>query len=1273
MDTVQPIYSISFAVCLGAIISLIAQVGALKRYRNVLQLIALSCVAEVGVALVGFGAGSFSGIAGGALHLFYQLATRALALVTLYALSRRAGSFSLDRLRGVHAKSPLMALGFGFAMFAALGFTPFKGAVSKLAVVYSAIETGHLVSAILVLAGSILAVWYTLKIVQAVCFEKSGDWDADDAPAPQTPSWVPFAAGGLAVLVAYMHALPDGMIHMVQDWVASGYNVPHNMPHFESPWPMAAVVPYVGAFVLLLVARFAPREIAGVRVREGGAVLLSVITLVMVLAADGLAPLSSLFATIMAFIGLAVTAYSVGYMDETKNGDRYWFFLLLMQGSLVGLCMAGDLGSVYCFWELMTFTSYFLVIHAQTDAAIKAGFKYFFMCASGAYVMLFGMLLLHANLGTFELAALSGAASSLTPGAAASILLACCVGFAVKAGLMPMHSWLPEAHPVAPSSISAPLSGILTKTGIYGIVLVGFSIMGAGVMQGHGGAFHVGSLLSFVGAVTLLYAEVMAYRQTNVKRLLAYSTMAQVGEITITLGMGTYLSVVGGLAHVFNHAIMKNLLFLCIGVIIMRAGTYSIDRLKGMGRVMPVTGVCFLMATLSILGLPPFGGFASKFLMVYAALDAGHWILAAAILGGGLIAVLYYMRLVRVLFFEQYEGPAVKEASAFCLAPMAVLAFFTLYMGINPQALLGFVVPVADSLVSAGKLASQPMPNLGIAWPAFALIPMICGIVPYFLRKDPQKCGWASVGVLAVTFFVVLLYWGSLDTISLCYALLVALMGILNTVYSVSYMDHSHTQWRYYSFLLLMIGGLLGVAGSTNLFSFFLFWEVMSSWTLYFVISHEETPDSLREGFKYFIFNVLGATFMFFGIVLLSSSAGTFEIGELAKSIGQLPGWVGFTSIGLIALGFGMKAAMLPLRIDIWMHPSTAPTPVSGYISSVLLKSGPFGLMKLFFILGGAGFFAGKSGIWGQPAIMYVLAWISGITIFYAAAMAVIQSGLKRMLIYSTVSQLGYILLGICAGTSLTVSAGLLHFVNHMFFKNLAFLCAGAIMYRTHADSLSQLSGIGKKMPVTLAVFTIAAFSAVGVPPFNGFTSKWMLYHGLMAENEILLALLSLTGSVLTMAYFVKFLHSAFFGQPSEDLAHVTEVARPMRVPMLILAGGCVLFGVFPGLLLGPINSIIADTGFAPLDISLGGVVSGAGSWDAFATAVLMALAYGFARLILRFMSKNERTSAIHTCGVDDLSSRQLNIGADNLYEPAITVLRQWIRIPASLLANRKG
>ena len=1263
------LFSLS-AVLAGSLLMFGAHLAALLRHRDLLMVVLLSFTAELGTSLAGYGTGTVSGLTGSGLHLLYQTTAHLTAMLALISLGRGAGSFRLDALTGIGSARPVTSAVFGFAMVASLGLTPFKGAISRPATLYGMVETGQWIPALLVLAGTVLALWYTLKIVLPVCFSTDKKISADQVETGRAPFFTPLALI-LAGVLAVLHAMPETVVHWVEH-LASLTGAPGHLPRFESPWPAAATVPYVGGFMLVVAARFLPRTLKGLPVLETGAALLSAASLALVFTA-GVSPLSLLFAAIMGFISLAVIVYSAGYMRGHGHASRYWLFLLLMQGSLTGLCLARDLGSLYGFWELMTLSSAILVIHDQTGKALRAGFKYFFMCGAGAYALLFGILVLHAGTGSFEFTALAAAAPGLSPTIIALTGLGCLIGFAVKAGLVPVHGWLPEAHPVAPSSVSGPLSGILTKTGIYGMTLVLFALFGSGTMA-QGAPARVLELLPLLGGATLLFAEIMALRQTDLKRMLAYSTMAQVGEITAVLGLGTALAVTGAMAHVVNHAVMKNLLFFGAGLLILRAGTARIDDLKGMGRAMPLTGLCMLAGSLAIMGLPPFGGFASKFLMVSACIDAGRPLLATAILGGGLIGVMYYIRLVRVLFFEKYEGPAVAEAPTTCLIAMSGLALASLIMGVQPQACLALVSPVTEWLVQAGKIQASIVPDLAVTWPWFAVLPMLGAAVPFYFRNNLERSGWGTTAVLGVTFLAVALSFGSMDTMSLCFALLVVLMGALNTVYSVSYMDHSHTQWRFFAFFLVMIGGLLGVAGSPDLFSFFLFWEIMSSWTLYCVIVHEETPGALREGYKYFLFNVLGATCMFFGVVLLGTSAGSFDLTVVGTALGSMPGAAGAVGMGCIALGFAMKAAMLPLRIDIWMHPATAPTPVSGYISSVLLKSGPFGLMKLLFVMGGAGFFAGQSGYWSQPAIMSGLAWIAGITIVFAAAMALMQSGLKRMLIYSTVSQLGYIVLGIATGTSLAVSAGLLHFVNHMVFKNLIFLAAGAIMYRTHADSLEQLAGIGRKMPVTLAVFAVAAFSAIGLPPLNGFTSKWMLYHGLMAEGDVILAILSLGGSVLTMAYFLKFLHGAFFGRPDPRFDTLTEVGPLMRVPMCILAGACVVLGVFPGLALMPINGIIAGLGFAPLEVHLYGPASGAGAWNATAVAGLMLAAYLAARGILALMNRTERETHMHACGVDDLSDEQLHVSASGLYEPAVTLVRQWLALPGSLpIFNRKG
>ena len=200
-----------------------------------------------------------------------------------------------------------------------------------------------------------------------------------------------------------------------------------------------------------------------------------------------------------------------------------------------------------------------------------------------------------------------------------------------------------------------------------------------------------------------------------------------------------------------------------------------------------------------------------------------------------------------------------------------------------------------------------------------------------------------------------------------------------------------------------------------------------------------------REGFKYFLFNTVGASFLFLGLAWIGAQAHTFELASIGSAISALPPASIAPPIVLILLGFVMKAAMLPVRIDYQMHPALAPTPISGYISAVLLKSGPWGVLKLYVLFGGAALFGKLGGeVHGQPLLLEVISVIAGVTILYAGAMAAIQNGIKLLLIYSTVCQLGYVLMAVSLGTSLGVAGGLMHFVNHMMLKDTLFLVAGA-------------------------------------------------------------------------------------------------------------------------------------------------------------------------------------------------------------------------------------
>lgn len=1251
---------------LGAIILLVFEVIAVLKTNKLMALLIYSSLAEVGYILLGIGNGTFAGQTGGLLHLEYQILMRGLVFLSAFIMIRRGKTPYIKKLQGFGRTSPFIATMLAFGIFSIMGLSPFKGSISKFLIVYSCIETSDYVYAAMAMVGSIIEAWYFIRLLHQICFAEANEAvQRMDRPDKTSEGFAKISYGAvivLATLTALTTLFPEPLI-VFSGSVAHGLfgTTIVELPVFDSRWPILVLVPYIGAFIVFIMGHFLPK------MREVLAVIIGAATIGMVWMdgkMDGLSKLFTLIISIMIFLAII---YSIGYFQNKKHNNRYFFFMLLTMGSLIGVATSTKFGNFYVFWELMTWASYLLIVHEPTQKALKAGFKYFMMCTSGAYIMQFGILMLQDNIGTLEMGTISDKLPLMEPSLLMAVIVMFVIGTGVKTGLVPMHSWLPEAHPQAPSPVSSILSGVLTKIGIYGLVRVVFAIFGVGLLTQLGSAgklSYTGLVITIVGIITALYGEIMALRQKDIKRLLAFSTMGQIGEIVATLGLGTYLSMVAGLYHVLNHAIMKGMLFLAAGILVYKLNTRDINALKGVGKVMPFTAGCLSIGILAIIGLPPFNGFISKFLMLYAAVNSGYWYIAALLLFGSVIAAIYYIRLIKTLFFEKYEGTAVKEGHWTMLLPMGLLTGLVLFNGLFPQFALKLAISAANTVAAQGGLAVTFIPEIQVSWPVIIIIPMLGGLVAYFLGKHSAKvAGWLSVAVMSATLVAIAVLHETYDIYSLSFALLIVFIGLLNVLYSLGYMGHGHSQNRYYMFFLMMIGGLIGVATSKDFFSFFIFWEIMSSWTLYFSIIHEETKEALKEGFKYFIFNYIGASIALLGILILTAKTGDFDMGVLGEHLKDLDIGAAGLGLALITVGFLMKAAVLPFRIDYQMHPATAPTPVSGYISSVLLKSAPYSILKLFFIMGGA-VVAGRIGtVFNSSILMYTVSWIAGLTIVLAGAMALVQRGIKRLLIYSTVSQIGYILLGLSLGSTLGLTGSMLHFVNHMFFKDLLFLAAGAIMVQAHVRNLDDISGLGKRMPVTLGFFMIGALSLAGVPPFSGFTSKWIIYEAAMEKGQVFLAILSLAGSVMTMAYFVKFMHSAFFGIPSTNSAKVKEAPWTMLVPMGVLSVVSIMFGIMPGLPLTVISKVLTLAGFEQPSFTLFSVETPIGIWQVgiITIAILLGLVVGL--LFLLSGGKRIRYTDAYTCGVTDLDPDQINTASQNMYETPTKLVKKFHQV----------
>ena len=1235
----------------GAAILLLGEIFALLSIRSLPRLILISTIAEVGYVLLGLGLGGSVGETGAFMHLGYQAVMRGLVVVTAWWLISRTGSGRLDDLAGAARRMPVMATLFGFGMFSVMGLSPFKGSFSKFLILYSAVEQGQWLLAAVGTLASIIAAFYYLRVIQRICFEAP----QTAPPLSDAPTGAAIPVALLTVLTVAMSIWPEPFLHEAA--VLAGVTELARIPQFESPWSLLVLVPYVGGFVLYAFGR------SSSVLRNVSAVLLALITLALAVIDPDLDAASHLFAIIFAGIGFLVVLYSYGYMSHDEHSNRYYFFVFLMIGSMLGLATAHEFGNFYVFWELMTWTSYLLVIHEQTSKALRAGFIYFMMCASGAYIMHFGILLVHAQVGSFEFAVVADKVGSIDTTVGAVAMFCFFIGFAVKAGFVPLHAWLPLAHPEAPSSISAPLSGILTKAGIFGMVKILMVVFGAGALARFGGpGIEVGPLLVLLGCATLIYGEVMALVQKELKRMLAYSTLAQIGEIAAILGIGTTLATTASLLHVSNHAVMKTLLFFAAGAFILQTGRRQLKDLAGLGRVMPVTAGCYALATVAIMGLPPFSGFISKFLMITAAAAAGRIDVAALILVGSIVAAFYYLRIVRILFFQPYEGPAVKEAPASMLAAIGILAALIVFGGVAPQLQIDAVSAVGNLVAARAGLPPVVVPDLLIVWPAAALIATLGGVAVWLLGKtSPSFATKLAIAVPAAAFVAVLLQPERYDGLSFAFALLVSGLGTLNMAYATGYLaHHPHAQHRFYAAFSLMMAGLLGMAGSHDFFNFFAFWELMSSWALYVALVHEENEDARREAFKYFIFNTVGASFMFLGIAMFGSAAGSFDFAAVALAAPMMTtAWAGGALV-LVLVGMLMKAAMLPIRIDYQMHPATAPTPVSGYISAMLLKSGPYGILKLMALFAGATLLDRLGLIDGQSVIGNAIAIIGGVTVLYAGAMAVIQTGIKRLLIYSTVCQLGYITMALALGTTLGVAGGLMHFVNHMMLKDVLFLCAGAIMVTSHARTLDELGGLGRKMPITFGIFLFAGLSLAGIPPLNGFGSKWLIYVAAFESGHYVLGIFAMVASLFTLAAILKFAHAAFMGSPGAAAEHAREAPTIMLVPMIVLAAGCFAVGMLPGLLLVPIAAIQQELGMVPIAATWTGPLPSAGGWHPALLSILLVVMTGVGFLYLRLGRAGGAIirSPIHLCGVKDIATGQAHMGAGSLYEAPDAAIR---------------
>lgn len=410
--------------------------------------------------------------------------------------------------------------------------------------------------------------------------------------------------------------------------------------------------------------------------------------------------MSVIFAVLISFVWMLTGIHSFTYMKHEKDEDRFYTFFLISLGMMLALCYAQNLITMYLCFEMVTLCSMPLVLHSLKKPAISAALKYLFYSIAGAFLALLGIFVIGSYIGinAFTPGGMLDTALIKNKDLFMAVIFVTVVGFGAKAGLYPLHGWLPAAHPVAPAPASAVLSGIIAKAGVFTIIRVIYYTVGTSFLAGT----WVQYTWIILALITVFMGSMMAYREKLLKKRLAFSTVSQISYILLGLFIFSPEGIEGGILHVIFHAFAKTTLFLAAGAIIYSTNKTEVDQLRGIGKRMPVTMWCITIASLTLIGIPPTGGFNSKWYIATASLSSNmpvfSWLIPVILLVSALLTAGYLLPIMLNGFFPGkdfvFDGKRT-ENTLMCI-PMVILSVLCVVLGLFSSQIEAFILKAAQ-------------------------------------------------------------------------------------------------------------------------------------------------------------------------------------------------------------------------------------------------------------------------------------------------------------------------------------------------------------------------------------------------------------------------------------------------------------------------------------------------------------------------------------------------------------------------------------------------
>jgi formate hydrogenlyase subunit 3/multisubunit Na+/H+ antiporter MnhD subunit len=897
-------------------------------------------------------------------------------------------------------------------------------------------------------------------------------------------------------------------------------------------------------------------------------------------------------AFVLLLANLAMLAGAL-YLRRTlaELGVRAHVLVLLLALGASGIVMTRDLFNLFVFMEIAAISSYALVGMERGPGALAAGFKYAVAGSIASIFMLLGIILLYAVTGTLNIDGMigTGGAAGAAGATGAAGLFMLMLSMLVEMKQFPANGWALDVYEAAHPGVSALLSATASGAVLFAVYKL-LPVAGAAWA----------ATAAAAGMATFVASNVMGLRQRGATRLLGYSSVGQMGLLLAVIGLGAsgaiderrFMFIAGALF--FNHLAAKAGLFWIAGIVRRE----RIADWRGLGGRTSLL-VPFGIFVLALLGFPPFAGFWGKWDLVMSLAGSGSHVMIGALLLGSLLEAAYLLRWLGIAADRGSAEPAEAGTRSAGLAaseaiPVVLFALLSAAAGIS---LVVRLVPAAGVLM--------PVPLMGAAFVNYIVLAMAVALAA--LRRIPERLK----GVLALAALGVLAYILVPGSTGLPLFFMWIFLGGGFVLLAASLYRRERSA-GYYPLAFLMIGSLAGIAAANTLLQLFFAWELMTVSSYLLILRGRNAREA---ALRYALFSLGGAFLLLAGLALAEASGFDAPgLEALATMRAGVP-----VAFGLIALGFLVKIAGIGLHVWAPGAYAEAEDGVSPLLSGILSKAGILGFVALF----------ARTGLdfAGADAMYTALGWIGALTAFFATLYAVFQEDAKRLLAWSSVGQVGYILLALSAMSHLGWVAGLWHTVNHLLFKGLLFLAIAGVIHRTGTRRMYEMGGLIKRMPLSYISVMIGIIALSGVPPLSGFGGKWLLYNALIERGWYLQTALALLSSTIAFLYCFRLIHAIFLGQPKPRFRDVREAPMALIVPQYVLIVAIMLISIMPGLLVKRLSAIVEPIFPANLHWIGFTAASPFGYWNA--TAVMMTVGALFVVMLVFLMLHGPRPQKV--------------------------------------------